>query len=182
MNAQQALQELLKGNKEYMNGKVCFDVKKAREETKNGQKPFATILSCSDSRVVPEFIFNRNLGELFVVRTAGNVIDEVALGSIEYAVGHLQTPLLVILGHEKCGAVTAACSGGHCEGHIKDVVNEIKENTKSSNVEEAVVENARELANKIMKKSAIVKELADKKKLQIVWMKYHFDDGRVELL
>lgn len=182
MNAKQAIQKLLEGNKKYMEGKLSFNVKKAREATKKGQKPFATILSCSDSRVVPEFIFNRNLGELFIVRTAGNVVDRVALGSIEYAVGHLQTPLLVILGHEKCGAVTAACGGGHCEGHIKDVVKEIKSNTKKKEVEDAVIENAREMAKKIIKRSKIISDLVDKKKLKVVWMKYHFEDGRVELL
>jgi len=182
MNAKQAVHKLLEGNKEYMNGRLCFNVKKAREATKNGQKPFATILSCSDSRVVPEFIFNRNLGELFIVRTAGNIIDDIALGSIEYGVGHLHTPLLVVLGHEKCGAVTAACGGGHCEGNIKNIVKEIKENAKSKDVEEAVIENAREVAKKIREKSEIVNGLVDKKRLKIVLMKYHFEDGRVELL
>lgn len=182
MNAEEAINSLIEGNKEYKKGKVCFEVGAAREATKTGQKPFATIVSCSDSRVVPEFIFNKNLGEIFIVRTAGNVVDKISLGSIEYGVEHLHTSLLVILGHEKCGAVTAACSDGHCEGNIKSIIKEINKNRKSKEVESAIIENAKAVADDILKKSKIVKELVKKGELKIVCMKYYFEDGRVEIL
>ncbi|MFH1222204.1 MAG: carbonic anhydrase [Candidatus Micrarchaeota archaeon] len=175
--------KLLEGNKAYRTGKVQFDVGAARDATKGGQKPFATIVSCSDSRVVPEFIFNCNLGEIFIVRTAGNVVDKVCLGSIEYGTEHLHTPLLVVLGHEKCGAVTATCQGGHCEGHIKDVVAAVKEGVKDNkDVESAVKDNVKAVAAAIQKKSSIVDHLVKKGELKIVGMKYYFEDGRVELV
>ena len=97
-----------------------------RKELVEGQHPFAIILCCSDSRVPPEVIFDQGLGDLFIVRTAGNVFDNIALGSIEYAVEHLEVPLLVVLGHGQCGAVTATVEGGHAPGHISNVVEAIQ--------------------------------------------------------
>ncbi len=101
-------EKLLEGNKRYLTQPTAKDFAKRREETKDGQQPYAIILTCSDSRVAPEIIFDANLGEIFVIRTAGNVVDKIALGSIEYAAEHLHSPLLVVMGHEKCGAVKAA--------------------------------------------------------------------------
>jgi carbonic anhydrase len=121
------LEKLMEGNKRYVNGNPLEkDLKARREKTLESQKPFCTIVSCSDSRVVPEFIFDANIGEVFVIRTAGNIVDTITLGSIEYGVEHLGTPLLVVLGHEKCGAVTAACKGGECPPNIQAIVDKMK--------------------------------------------------------
>ncbi len=105
-------QELLQGNLRFVSGKPrTREYVKTRKELAKGQHPRAVVLACSDSRVSPELLFDKNLGDIFVVRTAGNVADPVALGSIEYAVEHLGAKLLVVLGHEECGAVAAAAAG-----------------------------------------------------------------------
>src|SRR5512135_57193 len=110
VTADEALQKLMDGNKHYVaqqmsSQKMCSI--SVRESLVKSQKPFAIILSCSDSRVPPEIIFDKGLGEIFVVRVAGNIPDPVVLGSIEYAAEHLGSPLVMVLGHERCGAVKA---------------------------------------------------------------------------
>src|SRR5678816_4607625 len=121
-NADEALQRLLEGNQRYAANK-SIDLNESqsrRVEMAKGQNPFATIFSCVDSRVPPELIFDRGLGDLFVIRTAGHVIDQAVLGSLEYGVEELKIPLLMVLGHEKCGAVKATidtiASGGEAPG------------------------------------------------------------------
>ena len=100
------------GNKRFAEGKTAVrDVVAARAKTGPAQHPYVMVLCCSDSRLSPELVFDQNLGDLFVVRTAGNVADPIALGSLEYAVDHLGSRMLVVLGHEKCGAVSATLSG-----------------------------------------------------------------------
>jgi carbonic anhydrase len=96
-----------------------------RTEVAQGQKPFAVILTCSDSRVPPEIIFDQGLGDLFVIRTAGEVVDDIAIASIEYAIEHLGVKLIVVMGHQKCGAVDAAVKGGKFTLHIDQLVEEI---------------------------------------------------------
>jgi len=97
-----------------------------RAETAKGQNPFAIVVGCADSRTTPEIVFDQNIGDLFVVRTAGNLVDDYALGSIEYAVEHLGARLIVVLGHQNCGAVQAALSGGEAPGHIHALVRAIE--------------------------------------------------------
>ncbi len=179
------LDHLMEGNKRYVEGKLApKDVKAARIETQNGQKPFVTVVSCSDSRVVPEFIFDANIGEIFVIRTAGNIVDTITLGSIEYGVEHLHTPLLVILGHEKCGAVTAACKGGICPPNIQAIVDklEMPVHLGEGDVEKAIVHNALAVAQEIRKRSEIIRAHEKEGKLKIVPMKYFFSTGKVELV
>lgn len=122
--AEEALQARREGNRRFATGQAIHPHQDAarREEVRPGQRPFAAILSCSDSRVPPEVIFDWGVGDLFVVRTAGHGVDDVALGSIEYAVEHLGVPLLVVLGHTRCGAVTAALHGDEAPGHIAAVI------------------------------------------------------------
>ncbi len=104
--------DLMKGNKRFSSGKVLVrDVVKARANTSSAQHPYVMVLCCADSRLSPELIFDQNIGDLFVVRTVGNIADEIALGSLEYAIEHLGSRMLVVMGHEKCGAVTATLSG-----------------------------------------------------------------------
>src|SRR5262245_55029979 len=101
-------------------------VAQRRTELAKAQHPFATVLTCSASRVAPEAVFDRTLGDLFVVRVAGNVSDDHVLGSIEYAAEHLHVPLLVVMGHERCGAVSAAVAGGEVPGHVESLVKSIE--------------------------------------------------------
>jgi len=120
---------LLEGNKRFIEGKPAAKDCSAerRDELTKGQHPVATILSCSDSRVPPEVVFDQALGDIFIVRVAGNVIEPTVLGSIEYGVEHLHTPLLIILGHESCGAVKATLeSEGKLEGNIGAILKKIR--------------------------------------------------------
>ncbi len=118
---ERALAELIEGNARFAAGASVHprqDASRRAEVLEKGQFPFAAIVSCSDSRVPPEIVFDQGLGDLFVLRTAGNLIDEVGAASIEYAVAHLGIPLVVVMGHSRCGAVTAAAEGGAPHGRI----------------------------------------------------------------
>ena len=122
------MEKLKQGNKTYLNASTnSGDISPAirTETTANGQRPYAIIITCSDSRVIPESIFSAGIGELFTIRVAGNVIHDFELGSVEYAADHLGSKLVVILGHTNCGAVGAAIGGG-AEGFIKSITDEIK--------------------------------------------------------
>ncbi len=127
LSASTALERLKAGNKIYLNSvRSVGDIspEKRAYTSKNGQKPYAVILCCSDSRVIPESIFSAGIGDLFVIRVAGNVIDNNQLGSIEYAVEHLGCKLVVVLGHTGCGAVSAAA--GENGGFVKFITDEIR--------------------------------------------------------
>ena len=129
IKAAEALLRLKTGNSQYVHtNSYRGDVSSAiRANTaKNGQFPYAIIIACSDSRVIPEIIFSAGIGELFTIRVAGNVIDRHQLGSIEYAVAHLGSPLVVVLGHTHCGAV-AATIAGEGDSHIRSITDKIKE-------------------------------------------------------
>jgi carbonic anhydrase len=122
-----ALKRLMEGNDRFVEGKMKpHDFISERAELALGQNPFAVIVGCSDSRVAPEIVFDEGLGDLFVVRNAGEVVDDAALGSIEYAIEYLGTTLVVVLGHERCGAVSAAVAGGKVLGHIAAVLKDIE--------------------------------------------------------
>ncbi len=127
MNAKESLERLKQGNEKYLHslnqiGDISDKIRLYTAE--HGQHPFAVIIACSDSREIPEAIFSCGIGELFVIRVAGNIVDESVLGSIEYAVSHLGCQLVVVLGHTNCGAVSAAISG-HTEGYIKRITDKI---------------------------------------------------------
>ena len=128
MDKQASMALLSEGNERYVTGQFgCGNRDAARRHdlAENGQHPFALIVGCSDSRVPPEVIFDCGLGELFIIRTAGNVVDDVCLGSIEYGAEHLDIPLIVVLGHEDCGAVKATVGGGEVHGCVKSIVEKI---------------------------------------------------------
>jgi carbonic anhydrase len=124
---QVALQYLKAGNKRYIENQAIVRNTNAkdREILKGGQKPFAVILTCSDSRVPPEIYFDQKLGDIFVIRNAGNIADSTVLGSIEYAVEHLKAPLVVVVGHSCCGAVTGAFGGGEYPENLQTIINAI---------------------------------------------------------
>jgi len=185
MNYEEAINRLSEGNKRYVEGKMSgYDLPARRNELLGGQQPFVTMIACSDSRVCPEYIFDATLGEIFLIETAGNVVDEIGLGSIEYGVGHLNTPLLVVLSHTKCGAVTATCQGGHAEGNLLKVVEKIKPAAEKAGneVNAAIDENAKAVVADILARSPAVKKAADEGKTKIVIMKYHLETGEAKVM
>ncbi|MFH0818317.1 MAG: carbonic anhydrase [Candidatus Micrarchaeota archaeon] len=173
--------ELLKRNENF----VKTVDKKKLAELSGGQKPHTIVLTCSDSRVVPEFIFGCELGELFVVRVAGNVAcDCDVLASVEYAAEHLGTKNLLVLGHTKCGAVCAACKGGNAEGNIAGLLSHIKPAVEKAcgHEEAAIEENVRLQMKNLKEKSEIIMHLAHEGKLSIFGAIYDISSGKVRAL
>jgi carbonic anhydrase len=189
LSANQIWASLMTGNARFVAGKPqSIDVVALRRKLASGQAPNVIILSCSDSRVSPEVIFDHSLGDLFVVRTAGNIADPVALGSMEYAVDHLHSSLLVVLGHQKCGAVNAACSGDKMPSanlqaivdKIAPAVTQAKSHAKADElVEAAIKENVHQSAKDVIANSAILSEAVHSGKLQVVEAEYELDTGKV---
>jgi len=203
----EALQKLMDGNKHFVENKLTLAAASdtaTRASLARSQKPYAIVLTCSDSRVPPEIIFDKGLGEIFVVRVAGNIPDPVVLGSIEYAAEHLGSTLIMVLGHERCGAVTATVdSKGKSTGsaNIDAIVKVIKPNvklaardcdvckgekkcaeTKKNEFVECVIDaNTKTVAASLTKRSMILKHLAEANKIRIVAAKYDLDDGTVTL-
>ncbi|MEG3903365.1 carbonic anhydrase [Microcoleus sp. B4-C5] len=185
-----ALKKLMEGNQRYIEQKRTFpDQARSRVvEVAQGQHPFATILACSDSRVAPEIIFDQGLGDLFDIRVAGNFLDDVVLGNIEYATLELGVPLLVILGHERCGAVKAALDGKAVPGHISTLVAAIKpavDSTKGQTGDawdNAVRANVKMNVNKLQSSSPILAEAVKAGKLKVVGGRYDLDSGKVEII
>lgn len=207
ISADEALQKLMDGNKQYIENKLTNGSRSdaaSRTALAKSQKPYAIILSCSDSRVPPEIIFDKGLGEIFVVRVAGNVPDPVVLGSIEYAAEHLGSPLIMVLGHKRCGAVKAtvdakgkSTGSKNIDAIVKTVAPAVKiaakeceackgdakcaENKTSDFVECVADANAKRVAANLTNQSTILKHLAQEKKIKIVAAKYDLDDGLVTL-
>jgi carbonic anhydrase len=189
VGAEEAIARLRDGNRRFADGKATHDHQgpQRRNEVAKGQKPFAIVVSCSDSRVGPEIVFDQGLGDLFVVRTAGNVVDDVGLGSIEYAVEHFGTPLILVLGHNRCGAVSAAVSGGEAPGHVRAVVDAILpavekvKDQPGDPVANAVRANVREVVKRLQTAAPILPDRIKAGKLKIIGACYDLDDGRVEL-
>lgn len=203
----EALKKLMDGNQQYVDNKMTIAAASdsaARASLATSQKPYAVILTCSDSRVPPEIIFDKGLGEIFVVRVAGNIPDPVVIGSIEYAAEHLGSSLIMVLGHERCGAVTATVDAkGKKTGstNIDAIVKTIKPNVKKATqacdactgkkkcvetnkaefVECVIDANAKTVAATLTERSPILKHLADEHKIRIVAAKYDLDDGKVSL-
>ncbi len=190
LNADQALQKLLEGNKRFIDVKTVHPDQTVdrRTEVAKSQSPFAVIISCSDSRVPPEIIFDQGIGDLFIIRTAGNVVDNVELGSIEYAAEHLGVNLVMVLGHERCGAVDATVKGGEIPGHIKNVVNAIKpslDNIKDKSgdlIDKTVISNVKMVVEKLKASKPILHELHEEGKLKVVGARYDLDDGTVTII
>jgi carbonic anhydrase len=191
----EAIKILKEGNARFVEQKAAHpNSDKIRiAELSKGQKPFVTINGCSDSRVPPEILFDQGLGDLFVVRTAGNVSATDQIGTIEYGTEHLGTRLVVVLGHTKCGAVTAVAKGEHVHGNIPALVStivppvtKVKTARKGQGVDawlnEAITENAYESIANILKKSEIVRELVMGGKVKLVAAMYDVDSGKVEFL
>lgn len=176
MIAFNAIERLKEGNKIYINaaqGVGDISPEKRLYTSKNGQKPYAVIVSCSDSRVIPESIFSAGIGELFVIRVAGNVVGDYQLGSIQYAVEHLACKLVVVLGHTGCGAVSAALKQNH--GYIKFITDEIKRaiGTESDTVKASIL-NVEQSVNKIKE------HLTETEGVLVTGALYHTESGIVD--
>ena len=156
-----------------------------RQALTSGQAPFAMVLSCADSRVPPEYIFNAGLGELFVIRSAGEVIDKSILASLEYGAEHLHIPLLVVMGHESCGAVKAAVENGHVDGpNLSYLVRQIRVGTARSpkaqaEIKTAILANVEQVINDALAGSQILRHAVDAGSLQVVGAYYELGTGRV---
>ncbi|MEH1779398.1 MAG: carbonic anhydrase [Nostoc sp.] len=184
-----ALQKLIEGNQRFVDHHPQYPDQSALrlQEVAQAQHPFATILSCADSRVPAEIVFDQGIGDIFDVRIAGNIATHEAIGSIEYAVVLLGSPLLMVMGHERCGAVTAAVQNESLLGDISTFVKAIKpavkkvENQPGDAVENAVVANVQYQIERL-KHSKLLTEQVQSGKLKIVGGRYDLDTGRVSII
>ncbi len=181
------IEKLISGNKRFIEEKTIHphQNKKTVLDNQNAQHPFAVVLTCSDSRVAPEILFDQGIGDIFVIRNAGNLISDIDMGSIEYAVEHLDTKLIVVLGHTECGAIKAYVGDKNNEykkhlSHIDDIVetianeNEEKQISKEDNLNACVIANVKH-SLKMIQDNPIVKE----KHAKVVPMEYDIHTGKI---
>ena len=184
-----AIEMLKDGNKRFLEKKELErDLHLQVKDTSGGQFPYAVVLSCIDSRVPVELVFDQGVGDIFSARVAGNIINEDILGSIEYACGVAGSKAILVLGHSKCGAVTAACKGvelGNITAllsKVKPAIANIKQRDGEVEVEEVTKANVHQSIKEIREKSSILADLETEGKIKIVGAVYHVEDGRVSYL
>lgn len=185
-----SLERLKEGNKRYVTSTtVCHeDWAPKRTALVQKQTPFAVIVTCSDSRVPPEIIFDQALGALFVIRVAGNVVDDFAIGSIEYGVNNLGANLIIVLGHSNCGAIDAALKGLTFDNHIQEVLNAIQPAVNSTKgqsenlLEKTTKANVRNVKEKLLHSKPLLSKLFKEDTLKIIGAYYDLESGRVEFL
>jgi carbonic anhydrase len=183
---------LVDGNRRFQEGKQSpRDLVGRRAELVGGQQPQVIVLACSDSRVCPSLIFDKNLGELFVIRTAGNLADPIALGSIEFAAEYLQSKVLVVLGHENCGAVAAAASGASVPSpnlesivaRVRPAIESVKGQAEGDELLRLAEQaNVRHSARDLLSNSPLLRQKVADGKLNLVKALYHLSTGQVERL
>jgi carbonic anhydrase len=182
--------DLAAGNQRFVHGKTArHDFPAQRKSLTKTQHPAVAVLSCSDSRVPPELVFDTGLGELFVVRSAGEDDDPISIGSLEYAVEHLSSSVIVVMGHQSCGAVTAACSGGKSDSlNLDAVVTPIVPSCtkvdakRPETLDLAVRDHVHRVAQDIVANSQVLKKAVDEGKLTIIQAYYSLDTGQVTKL
>ena len=184
-----AIEMLKEGNQRFLNrNETERDLHVQVNQTSGGQFPYAAVLSCIDSRVPVELTFDQGIGDIFSARVAGNIINEDILGSIEYACGVAGSKAILVLGHTKCGAVTAACQGvelGNITAllsKVKPAIKEVQERTGQLEVEEVTKSNVNQSIQEIREKSALLADLEKEGKIKIVGAVYHVEDGSVTFL
>lgn len=190
MHPDEALERLLEGNRRYaaMHQLHPRQSTTDRQELVEGQNPFATILSCSDSRVPSEMIFDQGLGDLFIVRTAGHTVNGLVLASLEYAVYALNVPLIVVVGHQHCGAVSAVMQGLALPGHMAQLAETLwpalrrVDRAASDRVEQAICANARHTADSLGTSSSVLCEALENNQVRIVPAYYNLETGLISLL
>jgi carbonic anhydrase len=186
----QALQQLMDGNKRFISTSQTHPNQDAERRISlgNGQAPFAAVLACADSRVPPEVLFDQGLGDLFVVRVAGNILNDQLLGSLEYAAAHLKTPLIVVLGHTSCGAIGAVAAKAELEGHMSSLIPAIQpavdkvKDQEGNLTDNAAKEVARMTADQLINSEPIMAELVKAEKLKVVPAFYDLESGEISLL
>ena len=188
MTSQESLKRLQEGNIRFVEDQLDGELQNStrRKSLLEGQNPFAIILSCADSRVVPELAFDTGIGELFIIRVAGNIANTSSIASIEYAVAHLGTKLIVVLSHQSCGAVTAAVGGGdngknlnHLLAHINPA---IEASDEGASVNDVSKKNADLTVLDLKNKSDIISNAVETNGVEIVSAYYNLDSGKVEFL
>lgn len=185
-----ALQKLVDGNARFVAGHAEHPNQSVarRIEVASGQTPFAVVITCSDSRVSPEIYFDQGLGDLFVVRDAGHTLNDHVIGSIEYAIEHLKASVVIVVGHEKCGAVAAAVAGGRADGRIGTIIEAIRpavEQTKNQagdKTDNAIRGNARRVAKALATTGPIIAQAVQSGEVKVFAARYDLASGRVELL
>ncbi len=193
LNDKDALTRLLEGNRRFMEGQPAHPDQTLERirELKKGQHPFAVVVSCSDSRVPPELIFDQGLGDIFSVRTAGNVIGDYELGSIEYAVEHLGCQLVIVLGHEQCGAVSAflqheSDSHDHIQSILHYLESEPEEKALPDSLKHslyaAIQANILHGVHLLRTSEPVLRPLVEAKKLTIIGALYQIETGKVVIL
>lgn len=188
LSSEEALKKLIDGNTRFVELEMQHpdETKNRRSEMMKGQHPFVVILSCSDSRVPPEIIFDQGLGDIFEIRNAGNVLDKHTIGSIEYAVMHLGVKLIVIMGHQDCGAVAATLSGTHETKYIESLKRSIepavKKCEKEGNVSSDAVVKAHVILDiqELLSQDTELNKYMKENNVKIVPAYYHLDSGKVE--
>ena len=189
ISPERAIEMLKEGNQRFLErNELETDLHIQVNETSGGQFPYAVVLSCIDSRVPVELVFDQGIGDIFSARVAGNIINEDILGSIEYACGVAGSKAILVLGHTKCGAVTSACKGvelGNITAllsKVKPAIAEIQERDGDINVEEVTKANVQQSIKEIRENSTILADLENEGKIKIVGAVYHVEDGRVSHL
>lgn len=187
MNWKESLERLKTGNTRFVKDQLERKLQnpERKKALTGGQHPFAIILSCADSRVIPELAFDTGLGEIFVVRVAGNVPNPSSIASIEYAVAHLGSKLIVVMGHESCGAVAAAIEGGDNGSnlnHLLSFISPVVEENKNEDMAEIIKQNAMRSSDELVKKSQIISDAVENGEVKIATAYYKLGTGEVEFL
>lgn len=194
MSPAQAWRRLVEGNERFVSGDARHPNQGAsrRSELVDTQNPFAVIFGCSDSRLAAEIIFDLGLGDAFVVRTAGHVLDDAVLGSLEYSVSVLNVPLIVVLGHDNCGAVTATKAavetGEMPPRFIRDLVERITPSVLTSlreaktEVNDMVIEHVRQSVDRLLESSQVVSAAVKDSSTAVIGVAYQLDEGRAQMV
>ncbi len=187
MEIDEVIHRLVAGNRRFVSDTtdVIRQHSKRRAELDKGQTPYAIVLGCSDSRVVPEYIFDVGLGDIFTVRVAGNVASPVSVASIEFAVSQFKSRVLIVMGHENCGAVTAAMDGseaGYNLNHLLSFIKPAMAAVNSQDIGDIIKDNARHSARELAENSTVVAQAVKEGKLKIIPAYYQIVSGKVEFL
>lgn len=187
--ANEVLNVLLDGNKRFRDGKMTHKNQSPEriKETSKSQNPIAIVIGCSDSRIVPEILFDQGIGDIFTIRVAGNTVGNVCIGSVEYAVEHLEVPIVLVLGHTHCGVFKTATEGNDVHHHLGSLVDTAKKavlrvkDKGGSLLDNAIRENIHILIDKLEYSSPTIKRLILENKLNIIGAVYDIETGKVEV-
>ncbi len=187
MEINEIIKRLEEGNKRFVSGMPERKLQdpERRKALVTTQSPFAAILGCADSRVVPEIIFDTGLGELFTVRVAGNIANVASIASIEFAVTALNVKLVLVMGHSNCGAVIAAVKGGNYSDNLNRILTHITpaiEETESGYIDDIIMKNAELNAKDLIERSAVISEAVKKGVVKVIPAFYRLESGKVEFI